>query len=111
MPMRVGFRQHRQQALEEERDRIVKILPQLGVQRAILLNPLELDAVEPDTCLKLALVFDVDWPFVRRMDFFYSHLLPRIGVEFFVYTPHEFDEIDSGDSPLSRAIQRGQVLL
>ena len=109
--MRVGFRQHRQQALQEEMDRIAATLPQLGVTRAILLNSLDPDSVQPDTYLKLALVFDVDWPFVRRMDFFYSHLLPRLGVDFLVYTPHEFRLIESGDSSLSRAIKRGRAVL
>ena len=111
MPMRVGFRQHRLKGLQEELDRITAALPQLGVTRAILLNPLDLDMVQPDTHLKFALEFDVDWPFVRRMDFFYSHLLPRLGVDFLVYTPNEFLLIESGESSLSKEIRRGRVVL
>ena len=39
MPMRVGFVQYRMKLLQEELDKIIAMLPQLGVRRAILLNP------------------------------------------------------------------------
>ena len=40
MPMRVGFVQHRMRLLQEELEKIIGMLPQLGVKKAILLNPL-----------------------------------------------------------------------
>ncbi len=77
MPMRVGFVQHRMRLLQEELEKIIGMLPQLGVKKAILLNPLYPGTIEPDTSLKLVMIMDDDRPFVRRPDFFYSHLSPK----------------------------------
>ena len=110
MPIRLGFTQQRLQFLQEELDKIIELLPQLGVRKAILLNPLHPGTLEPDTGLKLVIVMDVDRPFVRRPDFFYSHLSPTVAVEFLVYTPAEFEAIDQASCYLSRAIQRGEVI-
>ena len=65
MPMRVGFVQYRMKLLQEELEKIIAMLPQLGVRRAILLNPLYPGTVEPDTSLKLVMIMDDDRPFVR----------------------------------------------
>ena len=110
MPMRVGFVQHRMKLLQEELEQIIGMLPQLGVRRAILLNPLYPGTIEPDTSLKLVMIMDDDRPFVRRPDFFYSHLSPAVAVDFFPYTPEEFDDIGAADSNLSRAIRMGEVV-
>ena len=110
MPMRVGFVQYRMKLLQEELDKIVAMLPQLGVRRAILLNPLYPGTVEPDTPLKLVMIMEDDRPFVRRPDFFYSHLSPSVAVDFYPYTPEEFDELGETDSSLSKALQMGEVV-
>ncbi|MCZ6867243.1 MAG: hypothetical protein V3U95_08585 [Dehalococcoidia bacterium] len=110
MPMRVGFVQHRMRLLQEELEKIIEMLPQLGVKKAILLNPLYPGTIEPDTSLKLVMIMDDDRPFVRRPDFFYSHLSPAVGVDFFPYTPQELDAIGETDSYLSRAIQQGEIV-
>ena len=110
MPIRVGFAHYRLQLLQDELDKIIDRLPQLGVTKAILLDPLFPGIVEPDTGLKMVMVMDVDWPFVRRPDFFYSHLSPTVGVEFLVYTPREFQDVQASTSYLSRALQRSEVI-
>ena len=110
MPMMMGFAQHRMGLLQQELDKIVEMLPQLGIRRCILLNPLYPGAVERDTSLKLVMIMDDDRPFVRRPDFFYSHLSPRVAVEFLAYTPQELETIENGDSYLSKAIKRGEVI-
>ena len=110
MPMRVGFVQFRMKLLQEELDKIIDLLPQLGVQKAILLNPLYPGTIEPDTPLKLVMIMDDDRPFVRRPDFFYSHLSPSVAVDFYPYTPEEFDRLTASDSSLGKALQIGEVV-
>ena len=105
MPIRIGFTQQREELIEEDLQRITQALPQLGVSKAI-----RTDIGDPDSTLRLVFVMSVDWPFVRRPDFFYSHLMPQVGADFIVYTPEEFDKITTGNTPLSSAIRRGQVL-
>ncbi|MBM3926138.1 MAG: hypothetical protein FJ320_09200 [SAR202 cluster bacterium] len=110
MPMMLGFSQHRAGMLQEELDRMIQELPQLGVRRCILLNPLYPGSIEVDTSLKLVMVLDDDRPFVRRPDFFYGHLWPRVAVEFIHLTPEEFDAVEPFDTELGRAIRRGEVV-
>ena len=110
MPVRVGFVPHRMRLLQEELEKIVDLLPQLGIKKCILLNPLYPGAVKPDTSLRLVMVMNDDRPFVRRPDFFYSHLSPSVAVDFYPYTPEEMETIEAGDSALSHAISKGEVV-
>ena len=110
MPIRVGFVHLRMRLLQEEVDKIIDILPRLGIKKCILLNPLYPGTVSPSTGLKLVMVMDDDRPFVRRADFFYSHLSPAIAVDFYPYTPDEIRAIEANDSVLSRAIKKGEVV-
>lgn len=110
MPMRVGFVQHRMRLLQEELENVLSMLPQLGVKKAVLLNPLYPGTIAPDTALKIVMIMEDDRPFVRRPDFFYSHILPSAAVDFFPYTPQEIDDICKTDSYLSKALRRGEVI-
>ena len=110
MPMMIGFAPHRMTLLQKELDKIVKLVPQLGVKKVILLNPLYPGVVERDTGLKLVMIMDDERPFVRRPDFFYSHLSPGVAVEFLPYTPGELEALEQTESYLSRAIRRGEVV-
>jgi hypothetical protein len=110
VPVRIGFAQHRMRFLQEEVDKVVDVLPTLGVEKAILLNPPYPGTVKPDTALGFVMVMEDDRPFVRRPDFFYSHLTPSVAVDFFPYTPQEMEALEAGDSPLARAIRQGEVV-
>ena len=110
MPMMIGFAQHRLALLQQELEKILEMLPQLGIKRCTLLNPLYPGIVERDTSLKLVMIMDDDRPFVRRPDFFYSHLSPRVAVDFLSYTPEEMMTIQQGNSYLSKAIRGGEII-
>lgn len=110
MSIMIGFGKHRMELLQKELDRIAKLVPQLGVQRVILLNPLYPGAVDRDTSLKLVMVMEDDRPFVRRPDFFYNHLSPGVAVEFIPLTPQELDSIEQTESHLRRSIRLGEVI-
>ena len=89
---------------------MIQMLPQLGVLKAVRIDQGDPERVRPDTALLLILVMRVDWPFVRRPDCFYSHLLPQVGAEFIVYTPEEFDETVASNSRVGKTVRQGQVL-
>ena len=59
MPMMIGFAQHRLALLQQELEKILEMLPQLGIKRCTLLNPLYPGIVERDTSLKLVMIMDV----------------------------------------------------
>lgn len=111
MGMMLGFSQHRRGLLQAELARIAGELPALGGRGTLLLRdlfggpPLEYDAE-----LELVIVLHTDEPFHRRADFLVSHLRPRVGTRFLVYTPAEFDELREIDPLLRWALAHGQVV-
>ena len=66
MPMMIGFAHQRMGLLQQELDRIVDMLPQLGVAKSVLLNSLYPGTVHRDTSLKLVMIMEDDRSFVRR---------------------------------------------
>ena len=110
MPMMLGFSAQRRQLLDAELERFAEELPPLGVYRAYLTGDVAVRKIEPDTELELVLVQDTVEPFHRRSDFFVSHLRPSVGARFLVYTPDEFEELESIDPVLVEATMHGEVI-
>ena len=110
MPVRIGFRSHRRQSLEKELERITAMMPQLGVQRAVLTGDLATDQVGPESSLELIMVLDIPGKFIRRMDFFTSHVGPMLATNFLVYTPEEFRTLKETNIFLRNALQTGRVV-
>jgi hypothetical protein len=111
MGMMFGFGEHRRQLLRQELTRIAGELPALGARGTILINDvLVAGTASVDAELELLVVLDSDEPFHRRADFLTSHLRPRVGTRFLVYTPSEIDRLRESDRVLRGALSRGQVL-
>ncbi len=106
-----GFAQQRRQMLEAELQRFAIEMPPLGVERAWLTGSMAQGAVSPETELELVVIQQTDEPFRRRSDFFLTHLRPRVGCTFTVYTPGEYDELSSTDSVLQRVEKFGDIVV
>ena len=111
MPMMFGFAEHRRQLLESEARRFASEAPPYGAIRAWIVGELARGVVTPETELELVIVQDTDEPFQRRGEFWESHLRPRVGTRYLVYTPEEADGLAEGDLLLHGAITRGEVLV
>ncbi len=107
MPMVFGFARQRRQLLEAEFLRMAGEMNQLGAQRFWLSGDLARERVGPDSELELVIVREMDEPFHRRSDFFQTHLRPRVGTRFTVYTPAEFDALEDMDPIIREAISLG----
>ncbi|HJP27290.1 MAG TPA: hypothetical protein QF694_00570 [Dehalococcoidia bacterium] len=101
MPMMYGFGTQRRQMLDTELQRLVDEMPQLGMTSMFLVGSFARGEIGPATVLDLLVVQETDEPVHRRADFWTTHLRPRIGINFFVYTPDEFEN-PSGVDPLLR---------
>ena len=110
MPIRIGFSHFRRQSLEKELERITEMLPQLGVDKAFLIGDMAADIVGPETPLDLVMVLSIQGTFVRRGDFFTSHLGPMIATNFLVYTPEEFETLKETDTFLRTALEKGRLI-
>jgi hypothetical protein len=101
--MMFGFAGQRRQMLEAELQRFVEEMPQLGMEAIYLVGPFARGKVGPGTVLDLLVIQETDEPPHRRGDFWTTHLRPRIGVNFFVYTRDEFENSPSSDPLLHEA--------
>jgi hypothetical protein len=111
VPIVFGFSIHRRQMLEAELRRLADEMPTLGAERVILIGGLARGSCEPDTELVLIVVQKTDEPCHRRGDFWTTHLRPRVGTHFLVYTPAEFASLADRDPVLEEAAVRGKVLI
>ena len=107
MPVRIGFADHRRRLLQQELARILESLPLLGIEKAVLIGPMATDQIGSSSDIELVIVHDTGAPFAARPDFFFSHLEPRVGLQAYVYTPEELEELRGSDTPLGRALASG----
>ena len=108
MPMMYGFGTQRRQMLDSELQRLVSEMPQLGMQSMYLVGPFSKGDVGPKTVLDLVVVQQTDEPVHRRADFWTTHLRPRIGINFYVYTPDEFENNRDDDLLIQHAFSIGE---
>lgn len=110
MPIRLGFADQRRKMLEAELERFRAELPTLGIERAYLIGDFASGKADPETGLELVIVQSTEESFHRRPDFFTNHLLPRLGVDWFVYTPAEFEELGDRDPVIREALRLGEEI-
>ncbi len=106
--MMFGFGAQRRQMLEAELQRLVEEMPQLGMTAMYLIGPFARGVSGPDTVLDLLVVQETDDPVHRRADFWTTHLRPRIGINFYVYTQNEFENPPGRDPVLHEAANNGE---
>ncbi len=110
MPMIFGFGERRRQLLEAELERIRAELPILGIERAFLMGEFAEGRVRPTSGLEFLVVQETELPFRSRPDFFTSHILPRVGMRWHVYTPAEFESLQEEDPVVMKALAIGEVV-
>ena len=110
MPVRVGFSRFRKEMLERELETIQEILPQLGVEKVILTGDMVSEDYQPDSRIDLIVIHKTDMTFGRRADFFSYHLNTGVAVDYQVYTPEEFNELEEKLPVLSQACKTGRVI-
>ncbi len=110
MPLIFGFGQHRRQLLEAELERIRAELPTLGIERAYLMGEFAEGRVRPNTGLEFLIVQKTELPYRSRADFFTSHVRPRVGMSWHVYTPQEFESLGEDDELLAKALSIGEEI-
>ena len=111
MPMMFGFADHRRQLLEAEARRFADEAPPFGAMAAWIVGDLARGQVGPESELELVIVQVTDEPFQRRGEFWESHLRPRVGTRYLVYTPDEMDNLSDSDPVLRDALTSGESVV
>jgi len=95
--------------LEQELERTVQILREMGAQRIVLFGSVAREAVTAWSDLDLIVVLDSDLPFIKRLGSLYEQIQPHVGLDLLAYTPEEFETLR--ERPFIRqALQEGRVL-
>jgi hypothetical protein len=111
MPMMFGFAEHRRQLLEAEARRFAEEAPPFGAFAAWIIGDLARGQVGPESELELVIVQENAVPFQRRGEFWESHIRPRVGTRYLVYTPEEVDELSEVDPLLREAMTAGEAIV
>ena len=110
MPIMFGFATQRRQMLDAELERLVAEMPQLGMTRMWIIGDLAKGKVSAESALELVLIQETDDPWQCRADFWNIHLRPRVGIQFYVYTPEEFERLGEFDPLLRAAATEGELV-
>ena len=111
MPMMFGFARQRRQLLDAELQRILAEVLPFGAQRMYVTGDLARGRLTPASELELVIVQETAELFHRRPDFWVTHLRPRVGTRFVVYTPEEFEALAENDPVLVDAQRSGMVVI
>ncbi len=110
MPFKLGPDESRRQLLEAEVERITRLLPSLGVQKAVLFGSAAHGDVTETSDLDLILVKETSKRFLDRIDEALLALRPRVALDLVVYTPGEFRELLETRPAVREAVNEGRVL-
>ncbi len=111
MPMMFGFARQRRQMLQAELQRILGEVIPFGALRMYVIGDLARGEVGPSTELELVIVQATEERYQRRADFWVTHLRPRVGTRFLVYTPEEFEALAETDPVLQEAQRIGDMVI
>ena len=103
-----GFGPQRRQMLDAELQRLIDEMPQLGMISMFLVGPFVRGEVGPGTALDLVVIQETAELVHRRSDFWTTHLRPRIGINFYIYTSDEFENSLGGDLILNDIANNGE---
>ncbi|MFN8526693.1 MAG: hypothetical protein U0821_26615 [Chloroflexota bacterium] len=111
MPIMIGFAEHRRRLLAAEAERYTAEAAPYGALRIWAVGAFARGSVGVETELELVMIQDTDDPFQRRPDFWVSHMRPRVGTRFYVYTPDEAEEFEDACPVLIEAMTTGVQLV
>jgi predicted nucleotidyltransferase len=110
MAFRTGLAEKRKEVLEKELKRIIPLLINLGAEKIILFGSLPAGKVHRSSDIDLVVVRESNRRFLDRLDELYQAVKPNYGVDLFVYTPEEFEEMSVTNPFLRRAVKEGRLL-
>ncbi|MBU4305746.1 MAG: nucleotidyltransferase domain-containing protein [Candidatus Omnitrophica bacterium] len=96
--------------LQEELTRIIKKIDKTGVRKIILFGSLATGRVGLTSDIDLIIVKNTKQRFLDRLDSVYMDIEPNVGVDIFVYTPREINDMSRWNSFIRRALRDGKVL-
>lgn len=99
------------QSLEERVQRTVEDLKRYDPQRIILFGSAARGDVDEHSDLDFVVIKETDQPFLDRLKEVALMCSDRGAIDFFVYTPQEWQRMQEAESPFAeRVLQEGRVM-
>jgi len=107
--LNIKLKKERENKINEEIDRIKKILPNMNIEKAILFGSSARGEIGICSDIDLVIIMRTNLKFLSRLDKFYRKLNPNVAMDIFVYTPEEFEEIKK--SLFGKSILKDGIIL
>jgi predicted nucleotidyltransferase len=96
--------------LETELGRIVPLIIASGAKKIIIFGSLARGKPHKSSDIDLIVIEETEEGFLERLDRYYTTLRPQCKIDFFVYTPREFEEMKEKNSFIRSAVKEGLVV-
>jgi predicted nucleotidyltransferase len=110
MPFKKGLAEKRKMLLQDELERIIPKIIELEIERLILFGSLASDSISKSSDIDLIVIKKTNKKFLDRLEEFYIHLKPQVGIDILVYTPDEFEEMKHNNRFIKSALKNGRIL-
>lgn len=110
MPYKIADKTKRIEKINQELDRILKIIKNAGAEKAILFGSSARGDIDSKSDIDLIIIKKTDKPFLKRLEEFYAEINPNIAMDILVYTPEEFEDLKTKNPFIFRAISEGKII-
>ena len=101
----------RKEKLQSELKRISKILKtKYNPEKIILFGSLAANKISEWSDIDIVIIKKTTQPFFERIKEIILLLKPKVGIDFFVYTPQEFEELKDRAFIKEEVLRKGKIL-
>ena len=110
MGMQIGLNVKRELLLKAELHRIVPIIKKLGVDKIILFGSLNEKKVGKSSDIDIAIIWNTRKSFSDRLEELYTTVMPKLAIDFFVYTPSEIKKLEKTSHFVKKMLEKGKII-
>jgi predicted nucleotidyltransferase len=108
--IKTGLAAKRKEILEAELGRILPLIISSGARKIIIFGSLARGKPHKSSDIDVIVIEETEEGFLKRLDRYYATLRPQCKIDFFVYTPREFEEMKEKSSFVRNAVKEGLVV-
>ncbi|MCX6383574.1 MAG: nucleotidyltransferase domain-containing protein [Actinobacteria bacterium] len=110
MPHKEISAQERREKLNNELNRMLPMIIEIGVEKVILIGSMATGKTHSLSDINLIIIKKTNKRFIDRLDEFYKILMPKVSIDILVYDPVEFKKMSKSNLFVRHALEKGQIL-
>lgn len=108
--IKIGLSEKRKKILHEELERIVPKIIASGVEKIILFGSLVNKEIHKSSDIDILIIKETNKSFLERLEECYTIFKPRCKIDFFVYTPQEFEKMMQDSLFIQKVVEKGVII-